>query len=40
MSLLDWNSIENSKHGITDSYRVQSKNNPLLHDTTLTNKGL
>jgi len=30
MSLLDWNSIENSKHGITDSYRVPSQNNPLL----------
>ena len=25
MSLLDWNSIENSRHGITDSYRVPSK---------------
>jgi hypothetical protein len=25
MSLLDWNSIENSRHGITDLYRVQSK---------------
>jgi len=29
MSLLDWNSIENSRHGITDSYRVPSKFNPL-----------
>ena len=28
MSLLDWNSIENSRHGITDSYRVPSENNP------------
>ena len=25
MSLLDWNSIENSRHGITFSCRVQSK---------------
>ena len=23
--MLDWNSIENSRHGITDSYRVPSK---------------
>ena len=30
MSLLDWNSIENSRHGITDSYRVPSKFIPPL----------
>jgi len=29
MSLLDWNSIENSRHGITDSLKVQYKFNPL-----------
>ena len=29
MSLLDWNSIENSRHGITDSYRGPSKTIPL-----------
>ena len=29
MSLLDWNSIENSRHGITDSKKVPSKFNPL-----------
>jgi len=29
MSLLDWNSIENSRHGITDSLKVQYKLNPL-----------
>jgi hypothetical protein len=28
MSLLDWNSIENSRHGIADSKKVPSKNNP------------
>ena len=30
MSLLDWNSIENSRHGITVPYRGPSKFNPLL----------
>ena len=30
MSLLDWNSIENSRHGITVSYRVPSKFIPSL----------
>jgi len=30
MSWLDWNSIENSRCGITDSYRVPSENNLLL----------
>jgi hypothetical protein len=30
MSLLDWNSIENSRHGIAVSNRVQSKTIPLL----------
>ena len=29
MSLLDWNSIENSRHGITVSYRGPSKTIPL-----------
>jgi hypothetical protein len=29
MSLLDWNSIENSRHGITFSYRGPSQNNLL-----------
>ena len=29
MSLLDWNSIENSRHGIAVSNRVQSKFIPL-----------
>ena len=29
MSLLDWNSIENSRDGITVSYRVPSKTIPL-----------
>ena len=29
MSLLDWNSIENSRHGITVSKKVQSKTIPL-----------
>jgi len=29
MSWLDWNSIENSRHGITDSLKVQYKFNPL-----------
>ena len=28
MSLLDWNSIENSRHGITDSKKVPSEFNP------------
>ena len=28
MSLLDWNSIVNSKHGITDPYRGPYGNNP------------
>ncbi|SVE20192.1 uncharacterized protein METZ01_LOCUS473046 [marine metagenome] len=27
--MLDWNSIENSRHGITVSYRVPSKTIPL-----------
>ena len=30
MSLLDWNSIENSRHGIAVSKKVQSKTIPLL----------
>ena len=29
MSLLDWNSMENSRHGITDSYRGPYKTIPL-----------
>ena len=29
MSLLDWNSIENSRHGITVPYRGLSKTIPL-----------
>ena len=29
MSLLDWNSIENSRHGITVPYRGPSKTIPL-----------
>ena len=29
MSWLDWNTIENSKHGITDCKYVPSENNPL-----------
>ena len=29
MSLLDWNSIENSRHGITVSIKVPSENFPL-----------
>ena len=28
MSWLDWNSIENSRHGITDSKKCASKNFP------------
>tara|TARA_B100000787_G_C15955805_1_gene191042 strand:+ start:4 stop:174 length:171 start_codon:yes stop_codon:yes gene_type:complete len=30
MSWLDWNSIENSRHGIAVSKKVQSKTIPLL----------
>ena len=30
MSLLDWNSIENSRHGIAVSIKVPSENFPLL----------
>ena len=30
MRLLDWNSIENSRHGITVSIKGPSKFNPLL----------
>ena len=30
MSLLDWNSIENSRHGIAVSIKVSSENFPLL----------
>ena len=30
MSWLDWNSIENSRHGITDCKYVPSENNLLL----------